>query len=343
MALIRAASPASADINAAISAAANGDTVAVPAGDVAWSGNVTWPTNRGVQVIGAGPGLTNVTLGASRAMLYTRQGNAPVRMSGFRFINNPAGALTINPDYAVGALDWRVDHCEWTGTAATDTKVNIYGYTAGVLDNCAFVNQGRTFVVDGRVAGDASASTVNGEYSWRHPVTIGGAELPYIEDCTFTQATSAILCNAGAGARFVFRHNTVNGPTGMETHSGCTNRFRNPRWVEIYENTLTTGGTYWMGLFNRANNGIIFNNRFSGYQAMIRFDMETICRSDCNGLWGTVNKSVYPVQDQIGAGMDSGWGTAQRTDEAKLWIWGNTLNGVLRDPTFTGCDVAYQL
>jgi hypothetical protein len=87
-----------------------------------------------------------------------------------------------------------------------------------------------------------------------------------------------------------------------------------------------------------------FNNDFNGYQQMIHYDIETICNNgSCNGLWPTSNHSVYPAQDQIGAGVDAGWGTAQSTTEAKLWFWSNYLNGGLAEPYTDMCSESLAL
>ena len=75
----------------------------------------------------------------------------------------------------------------------------------------------------------------------------------------------------------------------------------------------------------------------AGYPTVIQFDNETSCLDSCINPWPGANKTAYPAQDQIGAGRDSGWGTPQATDEAKLWIWGNTQGESLVSPYFSGC------
>lgn len=322
MALVEARSPGSSDISAAISAALNGDTIAIPAGSATWTGNVTVPPTKGLKLIGPGADGTRITLGGYYLFLDTRPDNPQTRLSGVGFSGGTGAALRVNYR-TIGARDFRVDHCSWAGG-----QLQFYGYVAGLVDNCSFTNCYRTFVLDGQIGSDAQ---YQGSYSWTQP--IGGAAAVYFEDCSFAATASSILCNGGAGCRLVFRRNTINGPLGIETHSGCTNGYRNPRWVEIYENVMNAGTGYWCGMLLRSHNGLVYNNAMTGYQQGIRFDMETICRDDCNGPWNSSNKTVYPAQDQIGAGMDSGYGTAQRTDEAKLRFWGNTFNGAAYRPT----------
>jgi len=342
---IAAAKPSSIDIQSAIDAASDGDTVRVAAGNATWTSNVTIPSTKGIKLIGAGKGKTVCNLaGKHNIFLDTRSTNSPVRVSGFTFTNSPGRALKINAR-TIGAADWRIDHCEWKGRSGKEAVVYIEGYTFGVIDNCNFINTNRTFCVDGQTRPfDTTGSPMPypGGYSWQQ--SIGGASAVYIEDCTFNNSSSSILGNTGAGARLVFRHNTVSGPTGIETHSGCTNGFRNPRWIEVYENNFNATSGYWCGLFLRSINGMIFNNTFSSsYQQSIRFDSETICGSGCNAGWSTSNKTVYPAQDQIGAGIDTGWNTPQSTNEAKLRIWNNLRGAGPAATNIGGCADSLKL
>jgi hypothetical protein len=89
---------------------------------------------------------------------------------------------------------------------------------------------------------------------------------------------------------------------------------------------------------------MIFNNTFSSsYQQSIRFDSETICRTDCSAGWPSANVTVYPAQDQIGAGIDAGWATPQSTNEAKLRIWNNTHGGGSATPGIGSCDLSESM
>jgi hypothetical protein len=41
--------------------------------------------------------------------------------------------------------------------------------------------------------------------------------------------------------------------------------------------------------------------------------------------------------------MDTGWATPQATNEAKLWIWNNRLNGSPTTPVFASCAKSAEL
>lgn len=334
MATINAASAQAADIQTAINSAVDGDIVSVPAGSVTWTGNVTIPGTKGVQVVGAGVGSTVIDAASTYGWtsITTNAGNSLTRISGFTF--NNVIPLFMNIDYRhLADADnptWRIDHCAFntkSGGASANVLIQVNGYSLGLIDNCSFYNTYRTFVVSFQLGPGYDDANMYGGYSWKQTLGAGTNRAVYFEDCTFNNTTSAILGNFSQGARLVFRHNTVTGPTGLEFHSGCTNGHRNPRWTEIYDNTWTTGGSYWCGLFIRSGNGHIFNNDFSGYQQSMRFDLETVCRTDCSGGWNALDKEAYPVHDQIGAGIDTGWASTPSTTEAKLRLWNNNLNG----------------
>lgn len=350
---ITAASASNADIQTAINAASDGYTVYVPAGTVTWTGDVSIPATKGIKLIGAGTGLTNINANSTYHLyLDTRSTNSPVRVSGFTFSYTPGNFLRINYRHS-GADDFRIDHCDFDNASAI--PIFIAGWTFGVIDNCNFNNQVRAIFIEGR-ADDIDGGYAGG-YSWSHPLTLGSADMVYIEDCyinnTISYPGQAIDCNAGG--RYCFRYNTLEGWEGIETHSACTPSnagysYRNSRWAEIYENTLNvnTAGTRWLGAWFRSCNGMAYNNAFSsGYTSTVVFDNETTCYTTCGGVWAKTQEQIdaitYPYQDQIGVGMDSGFGTAQATDEAKLWIFNNTRAGSFSAPTNNLCAKAAEI
>lgn len=339
-----AASPSSTDIQAAIDAAVDGDTVYVPAGSVTWTSNVTIPATKGIKLIGAGQASTiinqNTTYGLTAV---TRSTNSPVRISGFTFNHLPNafdGAGLVIGDFSIGSTDWRVDNCTFEDTAEQGPKIGIRGQTYGVFDHCTFNNMRRCVWINGRLnteTANPAASTIYGSYSWTQPITYngrhgGGPNAVYFEDCEINQTTWEIFHNMRSGGRVVYRHNTFNGQPTLETHSGCTNGFRNNRWIECYDNTWNDCGA-WCIVQIRSINGMIYNNSIdaTSMSEWLPIDCETVCSSaTCKGMWPTSNQTVYPAQDQIGAGIDTGMGTSQSTTEAKLLLWNNIGNGTDR-------------
>lgn len=338
---ITADSCSNADIQAAIDAAGDGYTVNVPAGAVTWTGNVTIPSTKGIKLIGAGIGETNINQGGVYGLsAITRSTNSPIRISGFSFTNCSSaadGASLVIGDYTIGATDWRVDNCSWGGTTVQAPKIGVRGYTFGVFDNCTFTDMRRCVWLDMRLSSetqDPASATIRGSYSWTQPITYqgrhgGGPAAVYFEDCTINQTTWEIFHNMRSGCRVVYRHCTFNGIPTLETHSGCTNGFRNNRWIEVYDNTWNDCGA-WCIIQIRSINGMIYNNTIdaTSMSEWLPIDCETLCRSaTCKGMWPTSNQTAYPGQDQIGAGIDTGSRTAQSTTEAKLFMWNNIGNG----------------
>lgn len=351
---IWAASASNAHIQAAIDLAEDGDVVMVPAGSVTWTGDVTIPATKGVKVIV--DGTANVNLNSvGHVYLYTRNTNSPVRLSGFNFTNVPTGGLQIN-NYEIGATDWRVDHCNWTTGAAQ--SIRILGYTFGVFDNCAFNNLSMGMWIDMHLSSEAAeVGNPQGSYSWSQPVDWGGPSAVYFEDCTVHNDTLNIFFNCRGGARFVWRYSEWTGQTRFETHSGCTPGYRNDRWAEVYGiNQNYSGGTVGPGIWFRSMNGMMFNNTFSSaVNSPVQFDFEFVCvrAAPCHWLWpvaGYLQEPpveeaywIYPAQDQVGVGLDTGWETSQALDEAKIWEWNNYRAGVRTSLAFTSCEFAQNL
>lgn len=330
MATINASSASNWHIQTAIDSASDGDTVVVPADTKTWTGDVTIPNTKGIALIGAGIGSTNITMSGNGLYLQTSSDNSPARISGFSLIGGPggttSGAITVN-NLDMGAFDWRIDHVKITdvGHANPFNGIVVQGYTWGLIDHCQFVNTGRgVFIQMG--LNSASDPVMWGDYSWTQDITIGGPDAVYVEDCTFDNDwdNTSQAVEGRWGARYVCRNNTIDGYE-VDTHSGCTNYGRNSRWVEIYENTITgVGIAHARGIHLRGSNGVVFNNTIEDHSNGVQFDYEQSC-IECSG-WDSFYPEAYPAQDQFGAGKDTGWRTAQ-TMNLGLWAWNNTLDG----------------
>ena len=63
-----------ADCQVKVNAAADGDTITIPAGTFTWTAPVTW-TDKNISVIGAGKTSTIINLGSSKAFLCRQTQN----------------------------------------------------------------------------------------------------------------------------------------------------------------------------------------------------------------------------------------------------------------------------
>jgi hypothetical protein len=251
-----------ADVDAAISRAVDGDTVRIPAGSCSWSSSVS--TTKGISIIGAGVGSTNIANGGFHM-------DAPSgkvwRVSGLTVTGT--GGVSVE-GYAKG---WRVDHIKFDNVSGFAAGRIIWvnpsegGYTTGLVDHVEF-NAPKSIQVHVR------EQRGGGNDSYMRPLGLGGTDAVYIEDSIFyhpTLNTSSPVTDCEGGGRFVFRHNVVTNAY-MEMHDAIIDQLRSCRKWEFYDNTfrLTGAGGSPAGnlqgqcalIAMRGGTGVTFNNKF---------------------------------------------------------------------------------
>ena len=82
-----AATPSFSDVAAAVSQAADGDTVQVPGGSATWSSTLDLGS-KGINLIGAGSSSTVITNNAGCLIKSSGTASKLIRVSGFRFNNS---------------------------------------------------------------------------------------------------------------------------------------------------------------------------------------------------------------------------------------------------------------
>ncbi len=347
-ATINASSCSAANIQTAINAASDGDTVVVPPGNCTWSSSVTIPNTKGVTLQGAGEGNTNITMGGNKLVLQTSSSRKPVRVTGFSFIKSSGTSWDIQ--ITGTAPNWRIDHNTFNaGNISGGYQVrvgqddcNVDSYTYGLIDHNDFTN--RNFVTSifmewNRGSIDPIAC---GDWVWSQPAQRGTAQALYIEDNTFSDAPGAAtsqVIDCRWGCKYVLRFNTINNPW-ISTHSGCTNGGRDPIWQEIYNNTFTQPGTPYGGneIEMRSTSGVIFGNTSSSpIQFIISLDHERSYRTDCAGPYGGRADGTRSWDGNTSGQMawralgQPGWGPLQAGNMSQytfagVFAWGN-LNG----------------
>ena len=308
-----------ADIQACITAAATGATITVPSGTFTWSSALS--VSKGVKLIGAGTGNTNIT--CSGSCIYSDQGaGTNVRVSGFTFKNTSTGVDFI----VMNGTGWRVDHNSFIASGnneAVTARSNVLGvHPSGLVDNNQINDAGvLTLGTYAMLSENAMQSTL-----WaQNPDIGGGNSAVYIEDNTFTKTTNGLTNapDADYGGRYVFRYNTVITQPGhdnafyMEAHSSQEQGNRGTQRWEIYGNIINNqssavyfpfrlrGGTglalYNSIIGNWTNDAIALDNVRSYASAGLGGGM-------CNGssAWdGNQDSTGWPCRDQIGRGYDS--------------------------------------
>ena len=357
-----AASGASADVQAAINAAQDGNTVVIPAGTYTWTTGVKVSTPKAITIRGAGIDQTiiidNVNKSGGREDTVLVAINLALgkrfRLTGMTFRGMAQDTEVYNKGtvtVAGNAEGFRLDHLKFDkpGTSA----IRYYGALYGVVDHCVFdLSNGK----QGNVIWHENwGGHEYGDGSFAEPLALGTEKAIYLEDNTFigSGVAGAGVVDSMGGGRFVFRHNSVT-DDNLATHgTESTGRFRGVRSYEIYDNVFTTSHFLFCGVYLRGGTGVIFNNTFrgaggqSGYKIGIltanyrsdRAYMPWGMATGTNPWDGNQDSSGYPCLDQVG------WGTCDllprdpdppaswpHQSSEPLYLWNNNWTPVPSNP-----------
>lgn len=355
---ITAASCSLADVQAAIATANAGDKVIVPAGSATWDDQLV--VNKGVAIIGAGEGQTNITTSydgssylqqAHYLICYnvTSASDAPFfRFSGFSIDHQSAcGLFGLFAMSATPRDKIRLDHLTITNCRLFCL---LYGPVYGVGDNLDITKDSPAILMEQRSLNDTIWNN--------HTYTFGTTDNFYFEDCEFNNVE--IIMNSGWGGRYAYRHNTVSigmgsfatwdlhgnmGPGMSHGQMGC----------EIYENTIYSNDYTVRTIDIRGGKSLLYNNELTGagsYGAVIREEYDdggNLPYHASDGLpqhiwdtyyWGnTRNGSRMPVDESVPT-LDYGdtdcgsWGVTQGchkgvvpTRNVHFWEQGASFDG----------------
>jgi len=331
---VTAQSGSVADIKTAVNQveAAGGGTVYVPAGS--WSFAATESNyvtiHGGVNIIGAGMRVTNLTLQPGRTdpattMFYVDGANQrPVRISGITFNGRTGAAASATGDTAIfldNVKDFRVDHNSFYYLGSSGVAVfnsDISKSSQGVVDHNEFYD---IYKPDAETAGTGFGYGVGIERTytradqakiWNTDINfyLGKyANVTYIEDNYFAGARHSI--SAYATGAYVARHNVftdmhVYYPSGhADVHGAYPDGVYGGRYTEVYDNTFLNPANdadyprmfdYARALRMRGGGGVFFNNTAAHYSYLI-----SLAKDD-----GNAAIPKCKVRD--------------------LWIWGNTYD-----------------
>ena len=277
---ITSASCQEADVNAVINgpthAAANGDTINIPAGSCTWTSKLTIPSGMGITIIGSGtPNSGSASVGAAtpatRIIDNAGSGSPMISASPSYGQTMRISMMAIDPGSTSTTLYAPI---EIDGTCSTSTcpNVRVDNITFGLNTQWVEANNGSQAaamirlddifgVLDHNYAPSGSNVELfnaqmysylgvgsNGDNSWAQPDSLGGANNVFAENnLWYTQYFGMNDCEAGniGGCRVVIRYNTMNasqsGAFGIfENHGTETaGRGRSGREAEVYNNTLT--------------------------------------------------------------------------------------------------------
>jgi MYXO-CTERM domain-containing protein len=296
---VTATSCAQAAVQAAIDAAAEGDTVLVPAGRCTWSvpvnvGRVaTWTPvtyeSRNVLIRGAGIGRTTIVSETGegydqRPFWIVCQEGKPFRITGFTFTNMKRRGST-EPAINVGGAcrNWRIDHSSFdVGAIAPGDQgrgIIVDDFMPGLVDHNTFLDTYQGILVMG-----------DGAASYERPLALGTEQAVYVEDNVFDYADDYAgdgANDASNGARYVFRYNRLrNAHIG---HHGCdSGGHRSTHSFEIYANTIEwTMDQWWYASRYRDGTGVVYDNVLSGTLHDLSFGVvnyRTCCCDWCTSV-----------------------------------------------------------
>jgi hypothetical protein len=327
-------------VQAAISAASNGDTVIIPSGSCTWTSGVS--TSKQLKITGQAKGSVIITHGAGSETLFTMTTGSRynTEISNINFMPGSATGnyMTINGtgkpplihDNYFGVPDWQLSNA-----------IHYERYSGGVIYLNTFESRTTRGVGGSSGAGSGclvikDMSTI-ASWSWSSASTMGaddttGLNNIYIEGNTFNNIyLQAIDCDDNS--RAVIRQNTFN-DSGFDAHGADTSTY-GMRHMEVYNNLFVfhPSGTGFGGaihyplnlnwwLFLRGGTGIFAYNVIQditsetwGPKSELTFVVQNLRRDSgpnpcCN---------TYPCLHQIGRGRDN--------NLEPFYIWGNTGTG----------------
>ena len=271
-----AASPALADVQAAVNLCAPGDTVNVPAGSNIWTGTLTITND--INVIGSGIGLTIITNDvAANLVNWQTASNGGCRLSGIQFEAGPldgshssSGSQNFYFHGFTPAL--RVDHCRFDYLQNLNDVVTMDDCVFGVFDHNTINLRYAGFI---EVQMPAYGGVPYADGSWADADNWSSTNCLCFEDNVFYEDTNAAVfaaaLGAQAGARVIFRNNFVTncwvGSHGTESDA----RVRSVRWLQIYGNTfcVPTNQPLYFPNFQeavlfRGGTGVVYSNTVVG-------------------------------------------------------------------------------
>ena len=368
-ATVSAASCSRTDVGNAVASAANGDTIQIPSGTCNWTTTLT--VNKGVTMIGAGPGATvlqdNVSKGGSGCSgggpLMDWNVNSPsaMRISGFTIqgvAGDPSvcqrGHITVEGS----TKSMRIDHI--TVNPAQTVAIYIQGDVWGVIDHMTFTASFKNAVRVEHLNWNGTSGDTWGDQSWAQVLWAGSGEGIFVEDSTFTDTTGGStvgnFTDCFSGGRMTIRHNTFNAGNLTSHGADSDQRHRGCRWQEIYSNTFNFTGSQGVAFVTwiRGGSGVVFNNTISAPGGLNQVVQASNCRDSdagCGGgpsytPWGACNGSSrydqnaiggYRCVDQPGSGTsllisgDPPTSNWVGNVTEPIYVWNNTVNGAARN------------
>jgi PKD repeat protein len=326
--VITAASPALADIQAAIAQANPGDTVVVPNGTADWTQALI--ITKGIILKAATAGGTTIKSGAASGSDYTDPANfliayvpasgaldQPFRLSGFVLDGNSNRfPFMARNTYLTPVKKFRLDHCEIKNSKpdGSGSLLFFYGEIYGVIDN-NILRGGASFV---------TRDFALNETTWNNfTFDFGTENNRYYEDNIVYLGNYGSWNEGGAGGRYCVRYNTIyhlgSGLcTPWDMHGNQPGANLATMGVEVYENVIYVNNKSFRLFGQRGGKGLVYNN--TAYNA-----------GGDSYYGGTYIEEYY---DYLNPPATNPAGQPQHISES--YAWNNVVNGSVRYPVIQG-------
>jgi hypothetical protein len=259
-------------IQSALDAAVGPCTVVVPPGRYQIDGTLLFRGDD-IKFMGSGSGPDDTvffrnTDGTNSPMVRVI-GWQRARVSGIRF-EGVMAADSNGTEVGVlleNAVDFRVDNSYFTHLGFAGVRTN--GTSSGVVDHCVFADQFKTVVNNygyGVVVYGTDVLT---------GFPLGSDQATFVEDCTFSQCRHAVASNKAA--RYVFRFNYVTQNVvahAIDAHGTEASQI-GTEWIDAHDNIVDAPVYTGYPVRIRGGVGLIWNNRFDGYNIAVELTQYT--------------------------------------------------------------------
>lgn len=293
--------------------AADGDLILLPPGTFVWGTSASrlyitkkiilmgYGTNTVIRLAEDGPTAGNGVI--------TLQTNAVV--SNFSIVAGTNGAAVTA--FTATCNGFRINRITYLST--NYAGYFLYSAAYGLVDNCDITGgSGSQELIFARGPTD----------SWQTPSSLGTTNALYIEGNSFHGA--GYICDINANGRGVVRFNTTDGMLKVDGHGKASNTpARGVRHMEVYGNVWTNTDKYWTTIELRGGTGYVFANSVPLVNgAYARFYLTDYGYTALWSNFGRVYQTPlnYPVDDQIGVGMDP-----KVAGSEPMYVWNNTALG----------------
>lgn len=334
------------DVQSAINAARDGDTVVIPSGSYNWTSGIN--CNKAITIDGRGAVTITNKAGGATLFNLTLSPNGHVTLAGIQFRNAGGTGVYV---FVGGSGQFPVMHdCtfnvpNWELAEAIDWNV-----TGGLVYACTFESTS-----DGGGGGPGTGSgcfRIRSGYNFYEPSTFGnldknGALNLYVEDCTVRNIYNQAI-DADDNTRIVIRHcDLIN---SQVVGHGITGQWGS-RQIEIYDCKLqyvkqppNSSGIVWVALnrylWVRAGTGRVHDNTvdridsggyWGGGKVSWQFIDEPLTRSGAGNGGVCESEALYPGTRWPGTGSNgTKYPTGQIVSPSVVdpyYVWNNTGSG----------------